>query len=173
MPPLALPLGEAAPQRRRRDALIVFALAEEHLADLEQRDIAVPAPRVALSRRREAGDEAGAHVRHVGGDGVRQRQFRLAAAEQLRMRLGDERPRHRLVEPEGGERALGGAGALLEQRQHRRGHARRQAGQGRQRHAVEPGDAHDLLDDVGLAVDVRPPVGDDRLAILQAEAEAG
>ena len=42
-------------------------------------------------------------------------------------RLGDERPRHRLVEAERGERALGGAGALLQQRQHRRGHARRRA----------------------------------------------
>ena len=46
-------------------------------------------------------------------------------------------------------------------------------GQRRRRHAVEAGDAHDLLDDVGLAVDVGAPVGHDRLAVLEREAEAG
>ena len=75
--------------------------------------------------------------------------------------------------PSAAKRALGGAGALLQQRQHRRRHARVEPRQRRRRHAVEADDAHDLLDDVGLAVDVGAPVGNDRLAVLDGEAEAG
>ena len=171
MPALALALGEAAPQRRRRDPLIGLARAEEHLADLEQRDVAEAAPRVALRRRREAGDQARPHVGHVGGDRIGERQRRLAAAEQLGVRLRDERPGHRLVEPERGQRPLGGAGALLQQRQHRRRHAGREPRQRRRGDAVEAGDADDLLDDIGLAVDVGPPVRDDRLPVVEPEAE--
>ena len=74
MPARALRLGRAAPQRRRGDALVVLAVAAEHLADLEQRDVAEAAPRVAFGRGDEAGNEARAHVGKVGGDRVGQRQ---------------------------------------------------------------------------------------------------
>ena len=74
MPSLALALGAAAPQRRRGDALIVLAVAEEDLADLEQRDVLQSAPRVALGGRGEAGDEARPHVREIGRDRIGERQ---------------------------------------------------------------------------------------------------
>ena len=160
-------------QRRRGDALVVLAVAEEDLADLEQRDVAEAAPRVALGRVGEAGNEARPHVGEIGGDRIGERQGGLAAAEQFGLRLGDERPGDRFAQAERRQRALGRAGALLQQRQHGARHARVEPRQRRRRHAVEAGDAHDLLDDVGLAVDVGAPVGHDRLAVLDVEAEAG
>ena len=73
--------------------------------------------------------------------------------------------------PSADKRALGQPCALLQQRQHRWRHAFVQARQRRRRHAIEAGDAHDLLDDVGLALDVGPPARHDRLAVLELEAE--
>ena len=79
-----------------------------------------------------------------------------AAAEQLGLRLGDERPGHGLGHAARGQRALGLAGAHLRGGQH--GLARRVAAIERRRgDAIDADDAHDLLDDVGLAFDVRPP----------------
>ena len=127
------------------------------------------APRVALRGGDEAGHEARTHVGEIGGDRIGERQRGRAAAEHFGLRLGDERPGHRLAQAERGERALGEAGALLQQRQNRPRHARVEPRQRRRRHAVEADDAHDLLDDVGLALDVGAPVGNDRLAVLDAK----
>ena len=60
---------------------------------------------------------------------------------------------------ERGERALGEARALLHERQHRLRHAVVEPGQGSGRRAVDAGDAQDLLDDVGLDLDVGAPGG--------------
>ena len=71
-------------------------------------------------------------------------------------RLGDERPGHRLDHAARGERALGAAGAQLHRREDRL--ARRVAAlERRHRHLVDADDAHDLLDDVGLALHVGAP----------------
>ena len=103
-------LGEAAPDRRRGDALVVLAGAEEDLPDLEQRDVGEAAPRIALGRGDEAGNEARPHVGEIGGDRIGERELGLAAAEQFGRRLGDERPRHRFAQAQRGQRALGRAG---------------------------------------------------------------
>ena len=83
----ALRLGLAAPQSGGGDALIVLAVAEENLADLEQADIALAAPRIAVRRRDKAGNQARAHVGEIGGDRIGERQRRRAAAEQFGLRL--------------------------------------------------------------------------------------
>ena len=77
-------LGAAAPHSRSRDALVIFARAEKHLADLEQRDVAQAPAGVALDRRDEARDEARAHVGEIGCDRVGERERPRAAAEQFR-----------------------------------------------------------------------------------------
>ena len=56
-----------------------------------------------------------------------------------------------------GERALGLAGAPLQRRQDRRGDRVRRARQRARQHALKAGDAHDLLDEIGLALDVGAP----------------
>ena len=97
----------------------------------------------------------------------------LAAAEQFGLRLGDERPGHRLGQPARRERALGLAGAHLRRGQHRL--ARRVAAvERRRRDAIDADDAHDLLDDVGLALDVGPPRRrrDLHAAVLAGDEEA-
>ena len=70
--------------------------------------------------------------------------------------LRDEGPRHRLDQTARRQRALGAAGAGLDQRQHRPrdviGFRQRRRG-----HAVDAEDAHDFLDEIGLAFDIRPP----------------
>ena len=118
-------LGLAAPQGGGGDALIVFAVAEEDLADFEQADVALAAPRVALRCRRKAGDQARPHVGEIGRDRIGERQGRRAAAEQFGLGLRDERPCHGLAQAERAERAFGQARALLQQRQHRLRHADR------------------------------------------------
>ena len=130
------------------------------------------APRVALGGRGEAGDQARAHVGEIGGDRIGERQRGRAAAEQFGLRLGDERPGHRLAEARARRaRAWRGGCASAAASAPACGTPVVEPRQRRRRHAVEPGDAHDLLDDVGLAVDVGAPVGHDRLAAVDFEAE--
>ena len=154
--PAPLNLGEAAAHAARRRLLVLGAVAEENLADLEQRRVGIAAVGVALRRGDEAGNDARPHVRELGRDRVRKRELRLAAAEQHRCRMRDERPGHRLDEAAHAERAPRLAGADLQRREHRlaRGFA---ALERRQRHGVDADDAHDLLDEVGGAVHVGAP----------------
>ena len=165
MPAFAVSLRAAAAQRRRRDALVLIAVAEKNLPDLEQRDVLEAPARVALGGGGEAWDQARAHVGKIGRDRVGERERRRAAAEQFRVRLRNERPGDRLAQAERSERSLGEPRALLQRRQHRLGHALVEPRQRDGRHAVETDDANDLLDDIGLAVDVGPPIGDDDLAV--------
>ena len=147
--------------------------AEEDLPDLEQRDVVQRPAGIAFGRGDEAGDEARAHVRQVGGDRVGERERRPPLPEQLGRGLRDEGPGHRLAQRQGGQRAPGEASALLQRRQHRRGHPVVEAGQRRHRGSVDADDAQDLLDDVGLHLDVRPPGRHADPAVLDAEAEPG
>ena len=101
-------------------------------------------------------NQARPHVGEIGCDRIGERELGLSAAEQFGVRLRDERPGHGFGQIARGERALGLAGAVLDRRQHRL--ARRIAAIERsQRHLIDADDAHDLLDDIGLAFDVRAP----------------
>ena len=139
-----------------RDQLILRPVALEHLADLEQRHIGKAAIGIGLRRGDQTRQQARPHVGQIGRDRIGERELGLAAAEQFGMRLGDERPRHRLDHAARGQRALGAAGAQLDRREDRL--ARRVAAfERRHRHLVDADNAHDLLDDVGLAVHVGAP----------------
>ena len=171
----------------RRDQLSLRSVAGEDLADFEQRQIRQAAIDIALRRGDETGQQARPHIGHVGRDRIGQRQLGMAAAiglrghrriavEQFGMRLRDERPRHGLHHAARGQRALGAAGAQLHRRQH--GFARiLAAAERRFGHLVDAEDAHDLLDDVGLAVRVGAPGGNgdlhDGSAAGHHETEAG
>ena len=125
----------------------------------------------ALQKPRQ---QARAHVGKLGGDRVGEREFRRAAAEMLGFLLADEGPGDRLHHAARGERPARERHALLREREHGLQHRRLEAREGRRGHPVEPADARDLLDEIGLAFDVRPPGGRDdfREAIFRAEAEA-
>ena len=136
--------------------LIRRRVAAKHLADFEQADIGKTAIGVPLRRRDQARDKARPHVGEIGRDRIGERQLRLAAAEQVRLLLLDERPSHRFDQIARAERALGFAGAQLDRREHRL--ARRFAAvERRRRHAVHADDAHDFLDDVGFALHIGAP----------------
>ena len=141
-PPWPRPSG---PRARRR----------EDLPDLEQGDVGEAAVGVALRRLEQARQQARPHV------GQLRRRSGLASTSSPRRRrtapprpCAMKRPGHRLDEAARGERALGDAGALLEQRQHAAGDGRAIAGRG-SADAVDADDADDLLDEVGLALHVR------------------
>ena len=102
----ALGPRRAATHGRRLDALAFGIVRREALADLEQGHVTEAAVGVALRRLEQARQQARTHVGEVGGDRVGERQTRVAAAEQLRLALGDERPGDRLDEPARRERRL-------------------------------------------------------------------
>ena len=86
----------------------------------------------------------------------------------------DERPGHRLDETGSRQRPFGRPDALLQRGQHRRRHALMFAREGPRRHAVEAGDAHDLLDEIGFAFNIRPPgrnLDDEAIAVARRAAE--
>ena len=68
----------------------------------------------------------------------------------------DERPGDGFDETARGERAARLAGAVLDRGEHRAAPVVA-ALERRHRDAIDADDAHDLLDDVGLAVHIRPP----------------
>ncbi len=158
------------------DELVLRSITPEHLSDFEQCDIGVAAIGVGLRGSDEARQQARPHVGQIGGNRVGERECGLSAAEQFGMRLRNERPRHGFHHAACGQRALGAAGAVLHRGQHRL------AGivaalERRHRHLVDADDAHDFLDDVGLAVHVGAPGGDGdlhhRSAAGDHEAEMG
>ena len=149
----------AAPHRCRPDGLAFGLVGGEALPDFEQGHVAIAAVCVALGRFHEAGQQARAHVGEVRGDRIGKGQALVAASEQRGFIASNERPRHRLDEAAGREKALGEPGALLDERQHRLGDARLDARQRLRLDAVDAGDTDDLFDEVGLALDVGPPGG--------------
>ena len=170
--PAPLALGQAAPQRRRRDALIVLAVAEEDLADLEQGDILEAAPRIALGRRREAGNEARAHVGEIGRDRIGERRApacRRRTVPPAAWTMNDQVTAS--LEAEAASVRLASRVRFCSSVSTGFGTPASSRGSGVDRHAVEPGDAHDLLDDVGLAVDVGAPVRHDDAPSFDLEAE--
>ncbi len=149
-------LGARATHTARSGELILRPVAAEDLSDLEQRRIGKAAVGILLRGGDQAGNEARPHVGEVGCDRIGERELRLAAAEQLGVRLRDERPGDGLDQAARGKRALALAIAQLDRRQHRL--ARSIAAVERcRRHAVDADDAHDLFDDIGLAFDIRAP----------------
>ena len=80
-------LGERAAHAARRGELILRAVAPENLPDLEQGDVGQAAVGVLLRGGDQARDQARPHVGEVGRDRIGERQLRLAAAEQLGLRL--------------------------------------------------------------------------------------
>ncbi len=164
-------LRPAAPHRRGGDALVVFARAEKNLPDLEQRDIAEAPAGVALGRGDKPRNEARAHVGEISRDRVGERERGRAAAERFRRHPGDERPGHCFAQGERGQRALGEPGALLHEREDGFGRALVEPGQGRGRGAVDAGDAQNLLDDIGLHLNVGAPRGDEHMRPFDAKAQ--
>ena len=158
VPADALRRRKAVAHAGGRDELVLGLVAPEDLADLEQRDVRIAAIGVGLRRRDQARQQARPHVGEIGGDRVGERQLGLSAAEQFGMRLGNERPRHGFHHAARRQRALGAAGAELDRGQHRLAGVVA-ALERRHRHLVDADDAHDLLDDVGLAVHVGAPGG--------------
>ena len=171
LPAFRIRFRPAAPHGGGRDALVVFARAEKHLPDLEQGDVARAPARIALGGGDKARNQARAHVGKVGRDWVGEGERRGASAERFRRALGDEGPGHRLAQGERRQRALGEAGALLHEGQHRPRHAVIEPGQGRGQRPVDAGDAQDLLHDIGLDLHVGAPGGDEHMGPLDAEAE--
>ena len=157
----------------RRHALVLGTVAQEGLADLEQRHVADAAVGVALRRRDQGRQQARPHVREVRRDGIGERELRLAAPEGFRLLARHEGPRHGLDQAAGRKRAPGVARAALDQAEPcaRNAGARRQRRRG---HAVEPDDPHDLLDQVSLSLDVGPPArnGDLEAVPLAGDPEA-
>ena len=150
-------------------------VGREGLADLEQGHVAKAAVGVALRRLHQARQQARAHVGEIRRDRIGQRQPPVAAAEQPGLLPGDERPGDGLHQPAHGERAAGQPRALLDQGQDGLGHHVFQARQGLGLDAVDAGDADDLLDEIGLALDVGPPGrgrdGDALARAVNGEAE--
>jgi biotin carboxyl carrier protein len=114
-------------------------IAEKDLPDLEQRDIAKTAIRIALGGLDQPGQQRRPHVGKVGGNRVGQPERSLAAAEMRGFVMGDERPGDGFDQPARGQRPLGQPGALLQHGQHRLGHLVDQPRERDGCHAVEPG----------------------------------
>ena len=114
------------------------------------------ARRCGRSAAIEPRQQARAHVGKIGGDRVGERQRRIAAAKAARLLVRDEGPGDGLDQPLRRQRPPRRARALLHRRQHR---ARDALGARERRRddVVDAEDAQDFLDDIGLALDVRPP----------------
>ena len=87
MPAEPLRRGKAVADAAGGDQLVLRPVALEDLADLEQRQIGDAAVGIALRGGDQAGQQARPHVGQVGRDRIGERQFGLAAAEQLRRLL--------------------------------------------------------------------------------------
>ena len=171
------PVSAAAPARTPDggDELVLGRVAAIGLAHLEQR-------RRRRSRgcgcaaRPPAGPAAGsaASTSSRSRSGWRAPAHPAPPPKRLRRRRADERPGDGLDQPAAGERAPRAAHALLALGQHGAGDAA-DARHRRRRHLVEAGDAHDLLDEIGGAVDVGPPARrrhlDGRALALDGEAQ--
>ncbi len=106
-------LGGGAAQAGGTLALILRPVAGEDLPHFEQSRIAEAAIRIGLGGPDQPRQQRGAHVGEIGSDGIDQRQFRRAAAEQFGLRLGDERPGDRLHQTARRQRPAGLAGARI------------------------------------------------------------
>ena len=121
--------------------------------DLEQPHARRTALHVALGRREQAGQQRRPHDLQLLADRIGERPG--AATDRGRLRVRQEAPGQRLVEPARGGGATRAAFEALLGRGGRLGDARR----ARQRHGgdrVDPLDADDFLDQIGGAIDVAP-----------------
>ena len=149
-----------APTRKAggEEHLLAGLAAGEDLADLEEREVGEAAGLVAGGGAQEARQQVGAEVAHLGADRVLEAHRLGGAAEERGGVAVDEAVGDALVEAEGGDAAAGLALAALHRREDRPGDAGG-AGERLAFELRERGDAGDLLDEVGLALDVRAPGG--------------
>ena len=155
--PMHIAAGEGtAPDTRRAQRLILGPVAGIGMAHFRQHHVGKAAIHVAAGRRNQVGQQRGPHVGEFGRDRVGEFQFRLATTKQSGMGFGQEGPGDRLVEAARREDAAAAEHALLQGVQHRLGDGAR-ALHGGGRNVVEAIDAADLLDEIGLAIDIRPP----------------
>ncbi len=158
-------LGERAAHAAGGGELVLRPIAAEDLPDLEQRQVGKAAVGVLLRRGGKPGNQARPHVGQVRRNRIGERKLCFSAAEQLGLRLRDERPGHRLDHAARGERALGFAHAQLDRREHRL--ARSLAAVERRRgNALDTENANDLLHQVGLALDLTAPGRDGNFQVL-------
>ncbi len=106
----------ALPQAGNDCLLIRGSCTSEDRPDFEQSHIAESAIGIAFGRGDKPRQEARPHVGKIGGDRIGEHQSLVAAAEEQRLLVRDERPGDRLGEPVCGKRPLGAAHALLERR---------------------------------------------------------
>ncbi len=142
------------------DALLPRLGPEKAVADLEQRQVREAPRAVARRRRHQAGQRAGPHVGHLGGDRVLQRQRRRAAVKGHCLVHRDEGIGDAFVHPLRRQHPPRARHALLHRGPGRRGHARAAPGQRGRFELRQRGDARDLLDQIGLAANIGPPGGD-------------
>ncbi len=126
------------------------------LPNLKQSDIGETAVAIALGGGEQSWQQARAHRGQLARNRVGELQCVLATAEQLGLAPWNERPGHGLDQSARGENAARSARTPLALGQYRAGHAclARHRGGG---DVVEADNADDFLDEVGRAVNVRPP----------------
>src|SRR5262249_6110217 len=166
---------QTPPQSGGSGELILRLIAAKDLTDLEHADVRQPAIGVSLRGSDKARNKARPYVGKLSSDRVGERKLGLAAAEQFRQPLGDERPGNRLEQIARRQCTLGLASAHLDRGQNRVARivtARKR----RRRHTLNPENSNDLFDDVGFVAHVWPPRGDRDLDALtlagDEEAEA-
>ncbi len=161
--PAALVAGKDEGQRR------VLGFGEIAAADLEQPHRRRAAVDVPPRRRHEAGQQRGAHDLHVFADRIGNPPG--AATKDSRLRLRNEAPGHRLVEPASGGRApdlpFDQLGPRRRRPRHCRGTRERRRG-----NMIVADDPRDFLDEVGGAVDVAPPGRHRRRVAFDFETQA-
>ena len=154
----------ADPHAGRQQRLLARLAAGKDLADLEERQIGEAPRLVAGSGAQQARQQVRSQVAHLRADRVLEPHRLAAAAEELGRRLVDEAVGDALVEAERRDPPARLSLAALHRRQDRPG----DAGGPRQRPTLEPAqrrDAGDLLDEIGLALHVRPPGRHERHAV--------
>ena len=143
--------------------------------DLEQCQIVEAPIRVALGSTEQARQKRRTHIGHLGSDRIAQLELRPATAKGFCGTFRDERPRNGLHHAARSKRPLGIARADLQRCQDLAIDGR-MTGQRLRLNQIDAVNAHDLFDQIRLAIDIGTPGGNhhiDRLFFaLRHEAEA-
>ena len=164
-----LPVARAPLTREQQTDGRLLAIGKIAPPDFEQTNAACPAIVIAPRRGNQAGDQRRAHMLHLFANRVGQHIRR--PAEQRRFGLADEAPVDRLVEPACGRRAPQLAFDHLSARRGRLGDPVGSRQRGRD-NLVVTDDPHHFLDQIGAAIDVAAPAGDDRFSAFNGESKS-